>query len=240
MKLHALILLMWVCGPLSGQLPEGYTISREFGPYGPLVIEKDGKFGIYDQTEGRLLVDAVYDEIGPMDEVAPGLCKVRKGDLHGMVWDYSEILLHPVYEEIVRVLVDGPTLLRVKLAGRYGLMSVDFQKMVLKAEYDEIELAESDLKGYIKIKKNGLLGGYHIEEGFAMIPPKYTRLETNFIYDDPVVYAWKGAKVGVLYSWGKTKIPLSYESVLWNEEAEVFECRKGKTTDRFTIDGVKK
>jgi len=220
------------------QLPEGYTDVREHY-VGIRLVEKLGKFGLYDEAGKELILPATYDEIGPVGVVVRSGSIVRLGDQIGLIWDFGEVMLPPAYDQIEPTHPDLNMLLFVKQNGKTGIYDADNMRMVLRPDYDEILPYASVIPKHFILVKKGLYGTWLPEEGLT-IPTKYTRLESRMVYDYPVILAWKGEKVGALHSWGKIMIPIAYDAIEWNEKSGFFECRKGMKIERYDADGVKK
>ncbi len=152
-----------------------------------VVFQNDNKYGVIDRS-GKILVDAVYDEIDIPNPMKPVfICKydynVEKQEYNIKVLnEKNETILYQYFiVEAIKLDWDNSevpfekSVLKYKQKGKYGI--IDFNgKAITKAKYDEIKSLDFQ-EGLLLVKKNdkygviNIKGDYILKERYDIIKP---------------------------------------------------------------------
>ena len=156
-----------------------------------VVFQNDNKYGVIDR-KGKILVDAVYDEIDIPNPMKPVfICKydynLEKQEYNIKVLnDKNETILYQYFMvDAIKLDWDNSeipfekSVLKYKQKGKYGI--IDFNgKIVTKAKYDEIKSLDFQ-EGLLLVKKNDKYGVINIK-GDYILKEKYDIIKPNENY----------------------------------------------------------
>jgi hypothetical protein len=222
---------------MCAQLPEGYTISHPLGEW-TVVVVKDGKFGIADRFDpSSLNVATKYDEITAPGKYHPVWARIRVGSKYGFIDPDGWEAVRPVYDEIGEFGALHPTVAIVRKGKKMGLLDINEGNLALDTKYDEIGKEGTLMPRVMMIRQGDRYGLYLPEEFWVCRPPKYHALEPVKIGESTVLITKVGKSYGILFSMGEYEIKPIYDSVTWNAEKKLFECREKDQLDRFDFNG---
>jgi hypothetical protein len=222
---------------VTAQLPEGYSVTRPLGEM-TVVVEKGGKYGIADRFDSTLIyVTARYDEIGSPGVNHPFWARIRVGTKYGFIDPEGWEVVKPQYDEIGDFNELHPTQALVRKGKKVGLLDGQEGHLALDIKYDEIRKEGELLPRRMLIRKGDLYGLYVPEEFWVSQPPKYNSLEPVKNGENTTLITRVGKRYGILFWSGEYEIKPVYDSVVWNAEKKLFECRKKDQTDRFDFNG---
>lgn len=185
-----------------------------------LKVTKDGKMGILD-NEGKTILGAQYTDVINLgkDNKEGFIIKAENGK-YGIV-DYSnQVVLEAKYDEIAKEIY-GNDMYVVKQAGKQILVKKDGTE-VINTGYDEIkEILKNVDNGFVFIKN----GKYGIMKttGEVTIPAEYEELKEA---KSGLLIAKQNGKYGIIDTQKTTKVELTYQSISYNEKADIYIAEK--------------
>ncbi len=218
-----------------------------------LKFEKAGKIGLID-FEGKIIADAEYDDIHALSGIKDTLI-IEKAGKKGLINNKtSEIIIDPVYIEIVAISDKHEDGYIVKNdENKFGLIANDKTK-VLEEKYDDIKHVTGN--GYYVVVDDGTAkiidkaGRIILEEGFDSVEAvqvdnfiiikngKYGVIDKkgNIVISPEYenikfgttesFIAQKDGKMGIIKKDGTTTINFEYERISYIETADFFQAEK--------------
>lgn len=204
---------------LAGCKQESSKSSEEETAYMADYESPQDHWGFVD-TEGNLVIDADYDDVGPFSE---GMAAVNKDGKWGFINKEGEIIIQPVYksawafhEGFARVLpFDGPDLF------------INKEGQPLKAE--NWAAADDFSDGMARVKVGNVFG-YIGTNGKMLVQPIYTR-GWNFSHGLCVVEY--NEKMGVINRMGNYVISPAYEQVKITGDGKMILARSAQGSKAF-------
>ena len=203
---------------LSGKelLKSEYTsINALKGIKNAIIIEKDGKFGIVD-NEGKTILDPIYLEVTNLgkDNKSGYIVKNENGK-YGIV-DYSKTqILEAKYDGVERIYNNE----------LYVVIEGGKQKIVNKAGEDVLTEGFDEIKKILKNQDLGVIYKANEKYGVMTLSGDVT-LEANFDNLEEgkmgALIATKDSKVGIVDISGSEKVPYQYNSIVYNEAADIY------------------
>ncbi len=135
------------------------------------IVKKDNLYGMIN-TEGKYIIEPVFEKLEPERTNNPQLLKAVKNNKSGVI-DISGKILIPLNYEVVEIW-NNSILLKNK---RYSLASRD-GNIIMEEISDETPEYH---KKIIRFSQNGKYGVYSIEDKKIKIPPIYSKME---IFDE--------------------------------------------------------
>ena len=180
-----------------------------------LKISKDGKIGIADE-EGKIIINPEYSDIKNLGEDNKDGFIVKNSDGKYGIIDFSaNQVLEPKYDEITNVY--GNDLYVVKQSGKSILVKKDGTE-VLKSGFDDITAILKNSDNGV-IYKNGNKYGVMKATGDITIEATYDELKEA---KSGIFIAKKDEKYGVIDLEKTTKVDFKYNSILYNEKADLY------------------
>ena len=197
-------------------LPLEYEeISAVKGIENAFLIKKDGKYGIAND-EGKIILNTTYTEITNLgkDDKAGYIVKDDSGK-YGIV-DYSnKKILENKYEKIEKIY--GNDLYVVEEGGKEKVVNKDGQD-VLTDNFTQISaILKTKDQGVIFIQDNKY--GVMTLSGEVKINAEYDNLKEA---KSGIFIATKDGKTGVIDIDKNEKIPFNYQSITYNEQADIY------------------
>ncbi len=174
-------------------------------------IKRNGRFGFIDDR-GRLRIANRYEAVQPFRE---GHAAVKILGKWGFINLQDNIAVQPVYEQ---VLPFNNGVAKVKQKGLFGMIDTK-GKLVLPVRYAEIEVLPS---GNYLISTNGLKG-LADKNGTVIIQPRFDTLVDS---GNGHAVAGKSGAYGVVAYNGVTIIPMMYQGMRYDREADLFIALK--------------
>ncbi|NDV60638.1 WG repeat-containing protein [Bacteroides sp. 519] len=146
----------------NNKLDSIYT-SVQMTPAATLIVGKDKKYGLMDETGNLLLAPLIYDDIKPNELNL--LTAIQNGKIGILSVQTGRVIQPCVYDSLCfQVETLEVTDILAKKNGKWGITTVDYQhfKELLPCEYDNLTYLETDR--YIhtyRIKKNNKYGLYN-------------------------------------------------------------------------------
>ncbi len=146
-------------------LTMGYTTKKVLGP-ATSIAGKDGLFGLVENETGAFLLPMTMVSVA---KPAPKVIsfQVKEGGPFGLASDGGKLISAPQFEEVSFL---GGRVLRVKKAGKYGLLTLDGTELV-PAKYG---LLEPDA-GFLRAELEGKMGFIN-PNGEPYVPFRYDTL----------------------------------------------------------------
>ncbi len=117
-------------------------------------VGDNGKRGLKDITTGNVIIEAQYDDIGSLgDNKNTQYIPVKKGKWSGIIDQNNRIILPFEYDYIGDI--QQGKYREVQKKSKYGLVSVSTGKLLLPAEYDDIQVVGPS---FFMVRQNGLYG----------------------------------------------------------------------------------
>ncbi len=135
------------------------------------IVEKDNLYGMIN-SEGRYIIEPVFEELEPEKSNNPQLLRAAKNDKSGVL-DISGKILIPLNYEVVEIW-DDSILLKNK---KYSLVSRD-GNTIMEEISDETPQYR---KNIIRFSQDGKYGIYSVKDKKIKIPPIYSEME---IFDE--------------------------------------------------------
>ena len=180
-----------------------------------IVIKKDNKLGIYNNSAKEVAVETEYTEIETLTNTYDNgyVVKNEEGKF-GLIGANKKVILEPIYEEIKNVY--SSDMYVVKKDGK-ELVVNNKAETVYENTFDKIV----DITGQnVVVEKDKKLGLIDMQ-GAIVIEPQYTKLIHCFA--DSYI-AKKDNKYGIITSDGTTKVEFKYIGISYVKEANFFEC----------------
>ena len=195
--------------------PEYTSITALKGIKNAIIIEKDGKFGIVD-NEGKIILDPIYMEVINLgkDNKSGYIIKSENGK-YGIV-DYSKT-------QVLEAKYDG--IEKIHNNDLYVVVENGKQKLVNKIGEDVLTDGFDEVKQILKNQDLGDIYKANDKYGVMSLGGNIT-LEASF--DNLVegkmgaLIATKDSKVGIIDSTGTEKVPFKYNSIVYNEAADIY------------------
>ena len=195
--------------------PEYTTITALKGIKNAIIIEKNGKYGIAD-NEGKIILDPIYLEVTNLgkDNKSGYIVKNENGK-YGIV-DYSKNqVIEAKYDEIKKIYNND----------LYVVVEGEKQKIVNKAGEDVLTEGFDEIKQILKNQDLGVIYKSNGKFGVMSLAGNVT-LEANFDNLEEAkmgaLIATKDSKVGIVDIAGAEKVPFQYNSIVYNELADIY------------------
>lgn len=170
-----------------------------------LMVEKDGKFGLVDFKNKKLL-DVDYDQILILNGVENSLI-IKKGDNVGLCDYEGNIIINAEYKEIKAIGDNYKNgYIVVNKQGLYGI--IDFNKSVIfENKYLDIKPIYSSNKYAVKIDD-----GYRVidKNGQILLDKKFTDIKD--INSENIIYK-ENKKYGITTTYLENKVEAKYEDL---------------------------
>ena len=195
--------------------PEYDSIDALTGIKNALLIQKGQKYGIAD-NEGKIILEPKYLEITNLgkDNKSGYIVKDESGK-YGIV-DYSNVkILENKYDQIAKIY--GNDLYVVVENGK--------QKLINKTGEDVLTEGFDEITHILKTQNTGVI--YKVGEKFGVksltgevtLEPTFDKLEEAKV---GTLVATKDGKVGLIDLAGVEKLPYQYNSIIYNEIADIY------------------
>lgn len=106
------------------------------------IVEQNGHFGVIDLSQ-ETIIPIEFDHISNWVEYGPKAHFVIKKRKHGLIGREGDVIVPPLYDEIV---VDNTDIIKVKQRGLYGTVNWNHE-VIHKIEYDQVEWEWPNLSG---------------------------------------------------------------------------------------------
>ena len=195
--------------------PEYTSINALKGIKNAIVIEKDGKYGIAD-NDGKIILDPIYMEVTNLgkDNKSGYIIKNENGK-YGIV-DYSK-------SQVLEAKYDG--IEKIYNNDLYVVVEDGKQKIVNKAGEDILTQGFDEIAQILKnqdlgviYKANGKFGVMSLD-GNVTLEANLDKLEEG---KNGAFIATKDSKVGIIDIAGAEKVPYQYNSIVYNEIADIY------------------
>lgn len=186
-----------------------------------LLIQKDGKFGVVNNG-GNIVLEPIYTEITNLGKEGSAGYIVRNDEgKYGIVDTSKNQILEAKYDQINKVY--GNDLYVVTESGT--------KKVVNKAGEDVITQGFEEITGILKTKDAGVIyksngkSGVMGLDGQVKIQPIYDDLKEG---KEGSIIATRDTKVGIIDLTGIEKVACQYESIEYNEIADIYIAEDSK------------
>lgn len=197
---------------LSPEYDEIYALE---GVSKTIVIKKDNKLGIYNNSAKEVAVEAEYEEITTLTDTYDNGYIVKNAEgKFGLIGANKKVILEPIYEEIKNVY--SSNMYVVKKDGK-ELVINEKSEPVYENGFDKIVNVTGSNIVIEKEKKLGLID----MQGNTVIEPQYDSLVHCFT-DNYI--AKKDNKYGIVSADGSVKVEFKYQSIAYVKEANFLEC----------------
>jgi len=208
-------------------LPPEYTkIYTLKGLDRSIIVEKDGKLGLYNDVSKDMILPVEYKSIAALGETYnDGYIVKNEEDKYGIIGPDKRVVLELSYDGIEKVY--GDSMYIVKVDNKRSVVDKS-GNIVFDLEADE-RISEIDNKNIIiiKNKKYGIVD----ESKKEILPPKYDELAHAY---GEYYIAKSNGKYGIIDLSGEIKIQFKYFGISYINEAAIFECEnKNLTTDLY-------
>lgn len=182
-----------------------------------LILEKDGKKGLFNTSMKEIVIEPEYEDITALtDTYQNGYIVKNKDNKYGLIGSDKSKILTCQYDEIKSV--SGNNYYVVVENGKTEIIN-SYGKVQLTSGFDSVKAIEVD---YFIIEKDGKYGIID-KEGNSIINPEYEDL--RFSISD-VYIAEKGSKYGIINIENSNIIDFSYNSITYIKEADFFKAEK--------------
>ena len=191
-----------------------YTLS---GIENSVIIEKDGKKGLFNTVSGEIIIEAKYVDISSVsDTYEKGYIVKNDSNRCGIIGADKSVILTQQYDEIKNVTGNNNY-----VVVQNGVLEVvdSSEKVVLNSGYDSIESINFD--NFI-ITKNGKYGIIN-KKGETIISPEYENMK--FAMTDTYI-AQKNGKYGIINKDNEVKIDFQYTDINYIETADFLQAEK--------------
>ena len=130
-------------------------------------IISNGKYG-YMNTQGKLIIPAIYNEAGPFQD---GLAVVSKEELFGIIDKKNQLVVDFKYDEVSEFVTNRAI---VRQGEKYGVINQS-GKWIFPLEFDDISLGANHLYTVVKEGKSNI---YNLNFEAALFGAEI--IETNF------------------------------------------------------------
>ena len=172
-------------------------------------VSKNGKWGVIDSNDGRIIIPYDYDSINYSDR--KNYFYVKKNELVGLFDKYGKVVIPPMWDDIWNPSIGNSQFFRVKKNGVYGLVNAN-NEFLIPVLYDSLE--KTSITQLYRVKKGGEYGIIN-EKGEVIIPVNYKDLYEIF----DLFYGSINGKYGCLDKLGNIAVPFVYDEI--NSHGEV-------------------
>ena len=192
-----------------------------------LKIKENDKYGLYNQTNGEIVVEPQFDLI---NDFYDGYCRIAnidtsvepQYDVEWGSWNYKykygfinrkgKIIVKPQFDDADMYCGNG-YIIKIKQGDKWGF--VDHKgKTIIEPKYED---AKEFSYGLAKVMINGKWG-YINDKGNIVIEPKYD--EVSSFCRDNLAYANAGDKEWLIDNTGKIVVDLQFASNTFKENAK--------------------
>ena len=203
---------------LSGKslLPCEYdNITSVEGVEGAIKITKDGKVGVADD-KGQILIPTEYNNAeGLGTQSSQGFIVQNEEGKYGIVNISNNQILETKYDSVSKI-HEGDYYVATD-SGKQKVISKDGTE-VLNGDYDEIiDILRNPENGVIYKKQNKY--GVMKLDGTVTVNPNYDDLKEA---KTGTLIASSNGKYGIIDLSGETKLDFKYQSLLYNEKADIY------------------
>lgn len=184
-----------------------------------IVLEKDGKKGIFTTVSNEIVVDVKYEDIKTINNSYENGYVVKNSEnKFGIIGNDKKVILEEKYEEIKDIESKEYAVVRengiVKVVNKSG-------ETILDSGFDSIEKINVDNFIIIKNEKYGVIG----KDKTQIIPNEYEDIKLAF---GTYYIAKKDGKYGIISSTTeeKVKVNFEYDNINYIKEADIFEAEK--------------
>lgn len=209
--------------------PEYSNIYALSGTEKSIVIEKDGKKGIFTTVSNEIVIEPKYDEIISINNNNENGYIVKNSEnKYGIMSNDKKIILDLKYDEIKNLESKDYVVVKennvLKIINKQG-------QTIIETGFDSIEKINSDEFIIIKDGKYGVLD----KSGNTVLPNEYEDIKPSIT---SYYIAKKNGKYGIVSSADNSaKIDFEYENINYIKEADFFEAEKSDyTTDLINRD----
>jgi len=223
-----------------------------------LKFKLNDKYGLID-FKGKIVLDAEYDNIYALSGIQKNII-IEKDGKKGLVnTSMGEVIIEPIYSEIVTLTDTYENGYIVSKDGKYGIISAD-AKIIFQPIFDKVKNVTSD--GYYAVVENGILKLINSEgkdiltsgfedivdingedviiksnnlfgviksDGTSLIKNEYEDLK--FIYGNYYI-AKKGGLYGIISTVGDVNVDFTYKNIVYVKNADIIEAEnENYTTD---------
>ncbi len=193
-----------------------------------LILEKDGKFGIYNTVSKTITANTEYLSVEALGSTYnEGYIVEDSNKKFGVIGSEGKKLLDSNYDEILKVSETDKYV--VKENSKLELVSGD-GTVLLDSGFDEIKSINSDNIVIVKDNKYGVISS----SGEEIIKPEYDLIK--YCFSDNYIVSTNG-KFGVINPSGEYLIDAKYENIDYRSDIVSLVCEKSDyTTDVYTRD----
>ena len=184
--------------------------------------EKTIKSGLFSILAGRVLIPALYDDIGYCDSNSH-LVIVQKGDRYGILTTGGDTLCVPVYDDITEI--DSLSFL-LKRHNRYHVLHADTRAL------DTLSFDNALIAGYKALLIVTTKDGKRLYDAATrtLIPGNYTDIGT---YGAGLFMVTQGTLFGFIDPDGKAIVPVTYDNASTFENGVAMIFRKRPEIDLY-------
>lgn len=197
--------------------PEYSKIEAMAGTQNNLILDKDGKIGVYNIATNDVVIESLYKEIRTLTEdYSQGYVVKDEQDKLGLIAADKKQILDCKYAEI-KGFTDSNCYVVVE-EGKLELID-EKENVLLDSGFDTIEGIHSDNIVIVEDGKYGIIKN----KGESVISPEYESLE--YAFEDYYI-AGKDGKKGLIDLENNIKIDFNYETMSYVEEANLLVADK--------------
>ena len=208
-------------------LPPEYTnIYTLKGLERSIIVDKDGKLGLYNDVSKDMILEPVYLSITALGEnYNDGYIVKNEENKFGIVGPDKKVILDISYDAVGKV--HGDSIYVVKKEGKNSLVDKNGNVIFdLKKDETISEIADKNII-MMKDKKYGIVN----DEKKEIVKIKYDELSHGY---GNYYIAKSGDKYGVIDVNGDIKIKFKYTGITYEPDAAIFECEnKDLSTDLY-------
>lgn len=214
----------WFCYNSKGKKVKiGKYNKDDFLPFGEgrIGVKQNGKWGLINCENGKLVVPCIYDDMIATDDVGDGIGAVRqntKGDGWALISKDGKILTDFILSNVVffRLMYCDPCFIRATniVTGKSGAFNRQ-GKMIIPFEYEAISYAFNKEVNLFPIKMNGKWGVVDSNNN-VVIPAMYDgiRLDKKEEGNEGLIPVSKDKRWGYINYSNQLVVPFNYEYTL--------------------------
>lgn len=191
-------------------------------------VKQQGKWGIYDATQGKLVIPAIYDEFDYCGGcgLKSDYLYAKKGGKWGIVSATGDVLVPFAFEHKHAMMRSDEWVCSFTQQGKEVVVNIPLKKVYAAPTYSQMEVIG---EGVLKAKKNG---------HFGLINAKGEQV-LDFVYDDiadpygsfasgPYLSVTKGGKTGIVTAAGKVVIAPELDEEVICTDDYIIAARDGR------------
>ncbi|MBC9934227.1 WG repeat-containing protein [Chitinophaga qingshengii] len=182
-------------------------------------VKQQGKWGIYDATQGKLVIPAIYDEFDYCGGcgLKSDYVYAKKGGKWGIVSSSGEVLIPFAFEHKHSMMRSDEWVCSFTQQGKEVVVNIPLKKVYAAPTYSQMEVIG---EGVLKAKKNGRFGLINVK-GEQVLDFIYDNIEDPYgsYASGPYLTVTKGGKTGIVTASGKVVVaPSLDEDVICSDD----------------------